>query len=149
MAHWRNRESVTQILTRLPPALREAAQSALEEATTELVAAMKRACPTAPDLERYAGELQDSIHAYDGHRAHKGGTERTTLLKTVTADAKDKRGDFYGPHVEYGHVARDGRHVPAHPFFWPTWRALRAGLKRRMAAKGRAAAKAIAGDMAR
>jgi hypothetical protein len=42
-----------------------------------------------------------------------------------------------------------GHHVPAHPFFVPTWRARRPGLKRRMAAKARAACHAIAGDWAK
>lgn len=151
MASWKNKESVLHTLRRLPPALKAAQAEVLEQETAAIVAAMKRACPVggeAGESEEAAGKLRDSIHSYDGHRAVRGGV-RAELMKTIIADARDGRGEYYGPHVEYGHVARGGKHVPAHPFFWPTWRAMRAGLRRKLAARGREVCKQIAGDMAR
>ena len=148
MATWRRRERVLTVLKRLPAALKAAAKEALEEETPPLVEALKQACPVGDELEREPGQLRDSIHAFDGSRAMRSGGVRTELLKTVLADAKDEKGGFIGPHVEFGHMGKDGGHVPAHPWFFPTWRDQRDGLKKRMAAKGRAAAKTIASDMA-
>lgn len=150
MASFSNKERVLTVLKRLPPAMKLAVQETLEEEAAELVEAMKRACPVGHDLEHTPGDLRDSIHAEDGSRALRSGGTRTELLKTVTADAKDENGKvFIGPPVEFGHLTKAGGHVPAHPFFFPTWRAHRAGIKRRMTQKGRAAARAIAGDWAK
>jgi hypothetical protein len=150
MATWRGKQRVLTILRRLPPALKAAAEGALDEFTEgELVPALQRACPVGDDLEDTPGQLRDSVHAYAGHRALRSGGVRAEGLKTVVADAKDKKGDFIGPHVEHGHLAKDGGRVPPHPWFFPTWRVHKPSLRRKMAAAGRAAARRIAGDIAR
>lgn len=149
MAYFRNKERVLKVLKRLPAAIKAEAKIALDQEAEEVVAAMKRACPVGHVLEQHPGDLRDSIHAYDGHRALKSGGVRAELLKTILADAKDRKGNFVGPHVEFGHLMATGGHVPAHPWFFPTWRIQRDGLKRRLRAAGRAACKKIAPGLLR
>jgi hypothetical protein len=135
MASWRNRAKVADVLTRLPPAVKEALGTQLDTEVGGLVAAIKRAAPVGHALEQTPGELRDSVHSYDGKRE---------LQKRVIADAKDAKGEFIGEHVEFGHRDKGGEHVPAVPFFFPTYRARKAGIKRNMRKAAVAAAKRVA-----
>ncbi len=129
-----NLERVKARLRAVPAAMQKAAASQLKIEVDDLVAADKRAAPV-DDASENPGNFRDSIHAYKNpHRP---------LSYIVIADAKDKDGKFIGANIEQGHRARDGTHVPGRPSFWPTYRARRAGMKRRMAAKSRAAAKTL------
>jgi hypothetical protein len=140
MASWRGKPRIDAIMARLPAAMKAAAKAQLETETTGMVDAMQRACPVGVGLEAHPGALRESIHAYDARRRE--------LLKTIIVDAKDEKGNFIAPHVEFGHLTRGGgRHVPAEPFFFPTWRSRRPGMKRRMTTAGRIAAKRVAGDL--
>ncbi len=101
----------------------------------DLVAAQKRAAPVSDDLEKRPGEYRDSIHSYKN--------PDRPLSYRIIADAKDETGEFIGPHIEHGHLAPDGSHVAAKPSFFPTYRARKKGMKRRLNAAGRKAAKAF------
>lgn len=135
MASWRNRARVRDVLPRLPPAMKQALASQLGVETDGLVEAIKRAAPVDKDLEKTPGELRDSVHAFPGKRE---------LQNRIIVDAKDAKGEFIGEHVEFGHLAEDGRHVPPHPFVFPTYRARKAGIKSRLRKAAVAAAKRVA-----
>ena len=52
---------------------------------------------------------------------------------------------YYLNYIEYGHMD-GGRHVPARPFWWPTWRLNKKRFKARTARIARAALKKAAED---
>lgn len=119
-------------LAKIPKAVKDAGAKRLKVEVDDLVAAQKRAAPvdpTSPD----PGAFRDSIHAYP--------TPDRPLSYRIIADAKDADGNFIGAHVEHGHRAANGVHVPAQPSFFPTYRARKRGMKRRIGAAARKAAK--------
>lgn len=119
-------------LAKLPVAGREALSSQLETEVDSLVPAIQRAMDAQyeqPDNEHQ--KLRDSVHAYKNPDREIGFF--------VIADARDEKGKFIGSNVEQGHRAVNGEHVAAQPAFWPTWRAAKKGLKRRVSAAARKA----------
>lgn len=98
----------------------------------ELVSTLKAVAPVS-DLEAHPGQLRESIHKKPGGRP---------LQVRVVADAQDAEGHYYGAHVEFGHRTPNGKHVPAHPFFYPAWRLTRAKIKARIQRAIRAVVKA-------
>lgn len=125
-----NRQKHKARLAKIPKAVKDAVARQLLLEVNELVAAMKRAAPVDPKSED-PGAFRDSIHAYPNPKRGLG--------YFVLADAKDADGKFIGSHVEHGHRANDGSHVSGQPSFFPTYRARRKGMKRRIAAKARKA----------
>lgn len=106
----------------------------LDIETSDLVEAQKRAAPV--DIkDDNPGQFRDSIHKYS--------TPNRPLSYRIIADARDEHGNFIGPHIEHGHMAVDGKHVPAKPSFFPTYRARLKGMRRRLSAAGRKAIKAF------
>lgn len=120
-----NREKIVARLAKIPPAVKAAVQAQLKTNVDGLVEAMKRAAPVGSDMERNPGELRDSIHSYPNPQRE--------LSFRIIADAKDVKGRFIGGHVEWGHLTVGGRHVPAVPFFFPTYRAQKKPMRRRLA----------------
>jgi hypothetical protein len=120
---------------RIPARAMALMADAVDESADEFVSAVQQACPTS-DLEGHPGELRESIHKKPGDDA---------LQKYVVADAKDAKGNYYGVHVETGHKTPDGKHVPAYPFWWPTWRLTRKRIRSRINRAFDAAMKEIAG----
>lgn len=118
-------------IARVPQRAKEAAQASLEREADEMVSAMKRAAPASKD--RDPGELRDSIR-------WEPSTKRE-LSVVIVADPTDDKGRGYGRHVEFGHRTQDGDHVAASPFFFPTYRARRKAMKRRMQAATKKAVK--------
>lgn len=129
----RNLERWKARIAAIPQAAKEAAEKALHAEADEMVAAMKRAAPV--DEEETPGRFRDAIRWEPN--------PRRDLSVTIVADPKDEKGHGYAPHVEFGHKAPDGSHVPARPTFFPTYRARKKGAKRRMNAATRKAVKAI------
>lgn len=137
MASWKNRASVLQVLERLPGHIKQAIGVQLKTEVDGLTEAIKRACPVGVELEDQPGALRDSVHSYPGNRE---------LRYVILADAKDeKKREFIGQHVEFGHINKGGAHVPAHPFFFPTYRARKVAMRSHM----RAAAYRATKDWAR
>jgi hypothetical protein len=68
---------------------------------------------------------------------------RKPLSVTIIADPKDEDGHGWAVHDEVGHKAKDGSHVPARPSFFPTYRARKKGIKRRMSVATRKAVKSL------
>ncbi len=130
------REKVAVRLARIPAAVQAAVKSQLDREVADMVEAMKRACPVGVDVERHPGELRDSLHSYPN--------PKRDLSYRIIADAKDEQGRFIGQHVEFGHLTKDGAHVPASPFFFPTYRARKRLMRSRLAAAGRKAFKLFA-----
>lgn len=119
-------------LAKIPKAVRDAGARQLKVEVDDLVAAQKRAAPIDPRADD-PGAFRDSIHAYPN--------PDRPLSYRIIADAKDADGKFIGAHIEHGHRAPDGTHVPAQPSFFPTYRARKRGMKRRITAAARKAAK--------
>lgn len=120
-------------LRRLPEALKQDIGTQLATEIEDLTEAMKRAAPVS-DVETEAGQFRESIHFYP--------TPDRALSYRIIADAKDSKGAFIGSHIEHGHEAADGSQVPAKPSFFPTYRARKKGIRRRLATATRKSLKA-------
>lgn len=127
---WVRKEKILARLAKLPALMKAELESALKTEVDDLVEAQRRAAPVSA-LEDHAGQFRDSIHAYKN--------PDRPLSYRVLADARDAHGEFIGPHIEFGHHALDGTHVDAVPSFFPTYRARKKPMRRRL---GRAAGKA-------
>lgn len=131
--HVRNLDQVEAILAKLPDRVKEPLRRAAELSADDMVERLKQTTPVAPEFERHPGELRDSVHRAPG---------QTEIGAQVVVDAKDPEGRFYAAHVEYGHRTAEGAHVPAKPFFWPTYQTLRRRMVSRIAAAARRVIKA-------
>lgn len=132
-AKWIKNAKAWQRFESLPDAVAAAEGKQLKVEVDDLVAAMKRAAPV-DETESHPGQFRDSIHSYDN--------PDRPLSYRIIADARDDKGNFIGPHIEAGHRAPDGSHVPPKPSFFPTYRARKKGMQRRLNAAGRKAVKA-------
>ena len=129
------KERLIARFARLPKAMKDAVAPVLQKEVSELVAAQRRAAPVSSDLEDTPGQFRDSINYYPNR-------DRPLSFRVI-ADARDEKGAFIGPHIEHGHKAKDGSHVAAVPSFFPTYRARKKAMQRRLNAAGRKAAKAM------
>lgn len=125
-------------ISKIPDAVKEAAEGQLHAEAGDLVAAQKRAFRA----------VHSGNQAEEGTRQYEAAIRweenpRKPLSVTVVADPKDEKGHGWAPHDEFGHKAPDGSHVPANPSFFPTYRARKKGIKRRMNTATRKAVKAI------
>lgn len=130
-------------LKKVPAVAVDAARVAMEEGAQEIVEAMRAAAP-APKT----GALRDSIgwtwgdlppgtFMIDEIRTGKNaGEQYATLRIKIYAGAGD---GFYARFHEFG--TKDGK-TPARPFFYPTWKAKKAQMKRDIHKRVRAAIKA-------
>ena len=128
MAQMKNLEKRLAQMQRLPAAVQEAAERAFDQEVADLVSAFKRACPVS-ELEANPGELRDSIESYP--------VPGRPLSARIIVGAKDEKGVKYARYVEFGHTSKGGTYVPAQPFFWPTYRARKKAIRRRMLAPAR------------
>lgn len=129
MAKLLGKAAVNKRLKALFPAAYAAAHSQLKTEVDNLTAAIKRNAPVEE------GELQASVRNYK--------TPDRDLSYRIIADAKDDKSRYIGHWVEHGHTAPDGTPVPARPFFFPTYRAYKKVMQRRIrAAAKRAVVKA-------
>lgn len=125
-----NKQKVKARLAGIPKAVKDAVGRQLDHEVKEMVEAQKRAAPLDDGSEN-PGNFRDSIHAYrNPDRA---------LSYRIIADARDEDGHFIGSHIEHGHRARNGSHVPAKPSFYPTYRARKRPMRRRLQAAARKA----------
>jgi hypothetical protein len=118
-------------LTRVPVAAREALRKQLHtEVNDGFIPAVKGAMEAQYDHQDNDHErLIDSVHSYENPNRE--------ISLVVIADAKDSEGHFIGSHVEQGHKTPEGKHVAAQPAMWPTWRAFRKGMRRRVSKAAR------------
>lgn len=135
MAKWQNREKALAFLKRLPAVMKAEVQAQGDIEVKNLAEAIARAAPVS-DLDPHPGALRESV---EGVR-----DTRQELKWRVNVTARDAKGRFIAKHVEFGHMAKDGTHVPAVPFAYPTARAAASGIKRRLSAAGRRGAKKAA-----
>lgn len=127
---WLNKVKAWQRFAALPQALSDAVAEQLGKEVADMVDAMKRAAPVDRDLESTPGQFRDSIRAYSN--------PDRPLSYRIIADARDDKGNFIGPHIEFGHKKRGGEgHVDAKPSFFPTYRARKKPMKRRLMAAAR------------
>jgi hypothetical protein len=128
-----NLKKVQANIKRVPTAAAEALARQLKIEVDDLVGAIKRAMDIAyADSDDHGHQkLRDSVHAYKN-------PDRVISYR-ILADAKDEHGKFIGSNVEAGHRTVDGKHVTARPAMYPTYRAHKKGMQRRMSAAARKA----------
>lgn len=127
-----NRARVMARLGKIPARVRDRVEVRLKAEVDDLVAAQQRAAPVDSSSD-HPGALRESIHAYEN--------PDRALSWRVIADARDPAGKFIAANIEQGHRAGDGSHVAGRPFFWPMYRALKRGMRRRLAGAARKAFK--------
>ena len=127
-------------LKRIPDMAVDAAKRAMEEGAQEIVEAMRAAAPKGA-----TGDLRDSIgwtwgdvppgaFMIDEIRSGKNqGDQYATMRLKIYAGSSDA---FYARFHEFGTVK-----MPAHPFFFPTWKAKKAAFRKHIRARVRAAIK--------
>lgn len=145
-----NREKFKARLANLPAAIVRELEVPFGVEVESLAEAVKRAVPVK------TGVLQSTVRVEAGDnpltkRIVVGGVPATR--KKVRKGVKDSdfakakaAGNFTGEYdyalgVEFGHRTEGGEHVPAEPFLFPTYRARRKGMSRRLKAKARKAVK--------
>jgi hypothetical protein len=129
-----NLAKVQANLARIPNAAADALRSQLKTEASDLVDAIKGAMAAQYDTSDHDHQsLIDSVHAYEN-------PDRAISYRVI-ADATDAEGKFIGANVEQGHKARDGSHVAPQPAFWPTYRARKSAMKRRLSKAARDALK--------
>lgn len=116
----------------LPKSVRKGTSRALLEAGAEMAGIIKRAVPVDD------GALRDSVQVKRGKSAKR---QRGQVVEAAGADAdltvrvtEGDRKAFYAAWVEFG-----TRNRPAQPHFFPSWRANRKRLIRRIRAVQRKA----------
>lgn len=114
---------------RLPQIVQRMVGDALRLGADETANLIRSTAPVSRD--RRGGAIKDSVHVTQGP---------TPLSHDISVDARDENGRFYAAHVEYGHVTKEGVHVPAEPFFW---QAVRVGKRRTRNRVSRATTQAI------
>lgn len=142
-----NLDRVLARIRALPPALSEALEDQLRIEADDLAAAVKRAAPVGE-----TGNLKESVRVEAGDHPMAlavvvGGVPETR--KKIRAGVRDSdfaaakltggnKGEYDYPFgVEFGHRAPDGTHVPAQPFLFPTYRARKKAMRRRLKARAR------------
>lgn len=130
---YKNLAKIKAKIDRLPLAAQAAMRDQLKIEVDGLVREMKSNAPYDGATADADGHFRDSIHAYENKKRAVG--------YIVIADARDEAGKFIGSNIEAGHRAADGTHVAARPSFFPTWRALRKGIRSRLKRVTKAATK--------
>jgi len=141
-----NRARILAKLRAAAPSVIQEVEAQLNLEAIELAAAVKRAVP------KRTGTMAETVRVEPGDRPMSlkvvvGGVPATRKkvrqgVKKADFEKARQEGGFQGEYdypmgVELGHRAVDGSHVPAEPFFWPTYRARKKGMRRRMSAAGR------------
>jgi hypothetical protein len=129
-----NVDKVKARLARVAAAVIDAVEAQLKIEVADLVEAQKRAAPV-DETSKTPGNFRDATRAYK--------TPNRPLSYRVINDAKDEDGAPIAQHIEHGHKAKDGTHVPPQPSFFPTYRARKKGMQRRLKAAARKAIKQI------
>lgn len=130
-----NLKAVQARLARIPKSAERALRARLpKEVDDGLIPAIKSAMAAQYDTTDHNHQsIIDSVHSY-------ANPDREISIRVIV-DAKDAEGKFIASNVEQGHRARDGSHVAAQPAMWPTWRAFKGGMKRRLSKDARDAVK--------
>lgn len=138
-------------LSKIPGRVIVACEAQFDLEIDALVQAVKRAVPVK------TGTMRDTVRAEPGDKPNSrrivvGGVPATRkkVRSGVSFDDFQKakasggsKGEYdYPMGVEFGHRTVDGAHVPADPFLFPTYRARKRGMKRRLRAHARKAVKA-------
>lgn len=126
-------------LKQIPDVAVDAARQAMEEGAQEIVDAMRAAAPfKSGDLRSSIGwtwgDLPPGTFMIDEIRSGKNqGEQYATLRLKIYAGSSDA---FYARFHEFGTVK-----MPAHPFFFPTWKAKKAAFHKKIRERVRAAIK--------
>jgi hypothetical protein len=128
-------KAIQDRIARLPKAAEKALRKQLTTEGDDMVSAIQRAMDAqyADSGDHGHQKLRDSVHAYPN-------PDRAISVR-ILADAKDADGKFLGSNVEQGHRTVDGGHVAGRPAFFPTYRARKKAMKRRLSKAARDAIK--------
>lgn len=125
-----DRDKAKALFRALPRSVRKTTAVALDKSAAELTEIIKRAVPVDD------GDLRDSVKWRRGAPAKRGVIRDRDLSVTVS---EGDRKAFYAPFVEFG-----TKDQPGQPHFFPSYRANRKRLARRIKAAQRRAIKEAA-----
>lgn len=145
MAEWKGLDKALARMARLPAEVKASVEAQIAVEAEQLASAIRSNTPVD------TGTLRDTIRVVDGKRPLSklvvaGGRETTVKVRKGVSDrdfarareAKNNTGEYdYFRAVEFGHLTKDGVAVPAQPFFYTTYRALRKAIRRRIFAAAR------------
>lgn len=117
-----------RMLETIPAAAREKLKAANQKNAEEFAALVRRIVPKSPEDDGV--QLASTVEVRDG-------TTETAVEVTIGGPAAP-----YPFHLEHGHAAADGSHVPGKPFWNPARRVLRKKTNSRRARALNAALKA-------
>ncbi len=128
---------------RIPKAVVDANVRAMEKGADEIVAMMKRIVPVRSGALRKSigwtwGEAPRGSITIGSVRGRKYGTLRITIYAGTRDKKLGNMDAFYARFVEFG-----TKHAAAHPFFYPSYRALRKRVKNRIVRESRKAIKGL------
>lgn len=129
LQRWRQK-----VLSRFPESARQAMREANEKTADEFVAKVRQIIPKGDDS---APELEDTLQKRSGDPAYGG------LGVIVSIGGPEAP---YPMHLEGGHKAPDGSHVPPKPFWNPAKRVIAKRHRGRTARALRKAVQSIAGS---
>lgn len=122
----------------MPKNVENATRKAMEKSASELVEMMKRLVPVDDgDLRNSIGWTWGDVPAGSAVILKSGGGKEYAAMQIKVFAGNDKV--FYARFVEFG--TKSGK--PAHPFFFPSWRALRKRIKSRIVREQKKAIKFV------
>lgn len=137
----RGLEETKATLRRVPVEVKAKLRTQIFEAAADLVIGIRRAVPVD------TGTLRDTIGVAPGRhelqvRVVAGGAATTKKVRkgvkashfAIALRTGGKAGGSfdYSRGVEFGHVTTGGQHVPAHPYFFTTYRRKKKDIRRKM-----------------
>lgn len=147
MARLKGKEAALRRMRALYPEVAKVVIAETRIEVEKLAEAMKRVVPKKTGVLKRSIRVEDVEGKPGVFRIIAGGVPETR--KKVRKGVKDadfalakqagnNKGEFdYARAVEFGHIAEDGTQVPADPYFYPTYRAQKRGMGRRISAKAR------------
>lgn len=131
MAKVVNIERLQARFAALPAAIRAAAMRAAEENADEFVSLITRTVPKGEDAGKGNERLVDTLQK---------GPSKLGFGVRVTIGGPEAP---YPAHLEFGHMTKGGKHVPAKPFWYPARRILKKKQRDRISRRVRDAIRAM------
>jgi len=117
-------------LAALPQVAKDAAEQQLDLNAQLLVDKLKLRAPSDDETRKTLPLAESGPTLRDSIRFEAALNRE--LARVIICDPKDRYGHGYALHVEFGHRTKSGGHVPARPFFFPTYRMMKATMRVRM-----------------
>lgn len=121
-------------LRAMPPAIKQAVRDANQQNAAEFESRIASVVPYERGVDREHAPLVSTL-------TQGAGSTETAVKVSIGGQAPMD----YAAHLEFGHMAKDGVHVPAEPFWFPTLRIMRARFRSRVQRAATSAIKKFVG----